>query len=194
MANCGMHRSIIIDHLQQKIQSSDVAVAYIYCDYKEQGQTVANLVASIVQQLAEQQPVFPNELSALYDNHTKARTTPSLLEYSEMLRLQIPKFSKLLIVIDALDECLDGDRAVFLDEMQNLSPAPYLLVTSRHIPTVERSFRQATTLEIEAKEEDVRAYLETWLDQQVLWVRLVTADQNLREQILSTILANSHGM
>lgn len=148
----------------------------------------------IVQQLAEQQPVFPNELSALYDNHTKARTTPSLLEYSEMLRLQIPKFSKLLIVIDALDECLDGDRAVFLDEMQNLSPAPYLLVTSRHIPTVERSFRQATTLEIEAKEEDVRAYLETWLDQQVLWVRLVTADQNLREQILSTILANSHGM
>ncbi len=83
---------------------------------------------------------------------------------------------------------------MLLDELQSLSPAPYLLVTSRHIPIIERRFREGASLEIEAKGEDLRRFLEAWLDQQVLWVRLMKADSLLREHIVSTILAKSHGM
>lgn len=194
MADRDVRRSVIVDHLQRNIQSSNVAVAYIYCNYKEHNQTAANIVASVVQQLTQQQLDLTEEIFAAYDHHDTEGTTPSLLEYLELLRSQIRMFPKVLIVIDALDECLGGDRAVLLDELQSLSPAPYLLVTSRHIPTIERGFREAASLEIVAKGEDVRMFLEVWLDQQVLWVRLVKADPPLREHIVSTILAKSHGM
>lgn len=147
-----------------------------------------------MQQLTQQQLDLPEEISAVYDHHNREGTTPSLLEYSELLRTQIRTFPKVLIVIDALDECLGGDRAVLLDELQSLSPALYLLVTSRQIPIIERRLRDADSLEIEAKGEDVRRFLEAWLDQQVLWVRLMKADPLLREHIVSTILAKSHGM
>ena len=167
---------------------------YIYCRYNEQNQTAINLVASVVQQLAQQQFDLPEDISAIYDLHIRAGTTPSLSEYSKLLRSQIQKLSKLLIVIDALDECLDGHRAVLLDELQDLSPVPYLLVTSRHIPTIEKRLGEASFLEIEAKEEDVRVFLEAWLDQQDLCVRLIKADPLLRELILNTILGKSQGM
>lgn len=153
---------------------------------------MANLVASIVQQLAQQQSVLPDEVSALHDHHTMARTTPFLSEYSKTLRSQVQTFSELFIVLGAIDECLNGDRVFLLDEIQNLAPAPYLLVTSRHILTIERRFREAASLEIEARGEDVRAFLKAWLDQQVLWLRLFKANPNLREHILSTILTKSH--
>ncbi len=83
-ANRNVRRSIIVDHLQRSIQSSNVAVVYIYCNYKEQDQTAANLVASVVQQLTQQQLDLPEEISAVYDHHNREGTTPSLLEYNRV--------------------------------------------------------------------------------------------------------------
>ena len=48
----GLLRSIVVDYLERSFEQEDVAIAYIYCSYKEQeDQTDVNLIASLLQQL-----------------------------------------------------------------------------------------------------------------------------------------------
>jgi hypothetical protein len=60
-------------------------------------------------------------------------------EYSSLLQTEVRRFPKVFIVIDALDECPEsnGTRASFLAEIRKLQPNIHLLVTSRHILTME---------------------------------------------------------
>ena len=111
-----------------------------------------------------------------------------------ILRSLIHSFSKTFIVVDALDECSEGNRNVFLEKIQKISPRSHLLVTSRHVPTIEKHFRDAARLEIEAKDEDVKVFLEAWVPQRQPWEYLVKADSYLLERILSSILEKSNGM
>ena len=103
MTNIYAFSSIIINYLEQTFKGN-AAVAYIYCNYKEQNQTAINLVASLLQQLVQGQSVISNDIIAIYRRHSRKQTRPSFAEYSELLESEAHRFSKVFIVIDALDE------------------------------------------------------------------------------------------
>ena len=47
-------RSIVVEYLERSFEKNNVAIAYIYCSYKEQeDQTTVNLIASLLQQLVQ---------------------------------------------------------------------------------------------------------------------------------------------
>src|SRR5277367_1670749 len=99
-------RSIIIDHLESAFKDqSDVGIAYIYCNYKEEAQTSVHLVGSLLHQLVQRHSNPSNEIHSLYKSHFSKRTHPTLSEYSTLLQSECRSFSKVVIVIDALDEC-----------------------------------------------------------------------------------------
>lgn len=77
---------------------------------------------------------------------------------------------------------------------QQYCSVDYLLVTSRHIPTIENRFRDTARLKLEAKDEDVSVFLEAWVPQRALWSHLVKADSYLLERSFSSILEKSNGM
>lgn len=61
--------SIVIEHLHQKFENTDVAICYIYCDFRRQNdQGLADLLASLLKQLAECHLLFPRSVVELYDN------------------------------------------------------------------------------------------------------------------------------
>src|SRR5205085_10842297 len=121
---------------------------------------------------------------------------PTLGEWSKLLQSEVHRFSKVFIVIDALDECFEGDgsRWSFLAEIQKLHPSIHLLVTSRHISTIEHEFEKAACMEIHASDEDVRRYVEGRIEQERQLSRHVKADPALQETIINAIVEKAKGM
>ncbi|KAH0556173.1 hypothetical protein GP486_005895 [Trichoglossum hirsutum] len=159
-------------------------------------QTAANLISSLLQQLVRKSPTISDEIVSLYDYHSKNGTRPTLSEWSNLLQLEVCKFSKVFILIDALDECSEsnGTRARFIAEIRKLLPSVHLLLSSRHSSTIEHEFKWVATLEIRASDKDVRRYLECQIKMEYQLMRLVKRFPDLQEDIISTIVEKAKGM
>jgi hypothetical protein len=191
-----MFRSVVINYLERAFKKENVGIAYIYCTYREQNQTAVNLVASLLKQLIQQQLAVSGNILELYRRHRSRQTHPPLSEYSRLLQAELRHFSKIFIVIDALDECSEESRIRehFLAEVRKLLPMIRLLVTSRHIPDIERKFEGAARLEICARDKDIKRYLESRIESQLPLAGYVRTDPTLRSDILTTIVEKAHGM
>jgi len=185
-----------VNYLERSLERKDVAIAYVYCSYKEQvDQTAANLIASLLQQLVHRRPTISNEIALLYQNCFRKRTRPTLSEWSKLLQSEVNHFSKVFILIDALDECPEGIvREIFLDQILELQPSTQLFVTSRHCLTINREFESATRIEIYASDKDIRRYLGCRIEREHRLKRHVEADPLLRNQIINTIAEKAKGM
>ena len=169
-------------------------MAYVYCTYTEKDQSSINLVASLLQQLITRRRAISDNIIALYNHHYHKKTRPSLAEYSRSLQSEISYFSKVFIIVDALDECPEGTRKHFLTEVRKLLPNVRLLVTSRHIPDIENEFKDAACMEIRASGEDIKSYLEARIEGQLPLARYVKKNHALRDNILNTVVEKASGM
>ena len=184
-----------MDHLTQSFEHTDVGIAYIYCNYKEKsGQSTVNLISSLLQQLVESRSAIPDEIKRLYRHHQKKGTRLAIDECSQLLRSEVRRFSTVYFIIDALDECLEERRQILLDELRKLRDYVKLLVTSRHIPTIERYFEPEKHLEIRASDEDIQNYLRFRIANSTRLERHVTKYPNLLEEIIAKIVEKAHGM
>jgi hypothetical protein len=97
-----------------------IGIAYIYCHFRRQDeQKVDDLLASLLKQLAQGKTFLPGSLKDLYSEHKKKRTRPSADEISRTIQSVAVTYSRVFIIIDALDECQvsDGCRTKFLTEI-----------------------------------------------------------------------------
>jgi Cdc6-like AAA superfamily ATPase len=117
-----MMAAIAVDHLQKTVQSADVGVAYIYCNYTRQAdQTTSSLLAAMLKQLVQDRPSIAKPVSSLYDHHEVPRTRPSVEETLGALRSVLADYSRMYVVIDALDECVHDDRRELLGKAPRLA-------------------------------------------------------------------------
>jgi|ERR1700722_4661736 len=185
-------RSIVVDHLRTLFETNDtVATVFIYCAYKEQAeQTVSNLVASLLKQMVQDCSTISDGVKSFYDLHRRRATRPTLDQLTGVLISEIQTYSKVFIVVDALDECQEDDatRAMLLEVLRSLPGQVNLLVTSRDLPSIARDFEGTKRLHIRAKDNDVRAYIEGRI---ALGPRRL---QGLQETIVNKILENVKGM
>ena len=171
--------SIVIDHLSTRFQDdAGIGIAYVYFNYKQNvdkqnvdKQNVDNLLSRLLKQLSQKRPSLPDSVKALYDQHHQRnkRTRPSIDELSRALQSVAAMYSRVFIIVDALDECQasDGCRARFLSEIFNLQVkyGTNIFATSRFIPEITEKFNGSTLLEIRARDEDVRKYLDGRISQ-----------------------------
>lgn len=159
-----MIAAIAIDHLGNVARSENIGVAYIFYNYKSQVDwSVDTLLAAILKQLVQTQPDMAEEVIQLYKSHSTGRRRPLLEEIFTALQSACTKYSRVHIVVDALDECTDQDgaRSRLLAKLRELQHGSNirLMVTSRFIPDIEQKFRSALKLEVRASDEDVRRYV-----------------------------------
>jgi hypothetical protein len=158
--------SIVVEELNARFESDEtVGIAYLYCNFKRSHeQKIDDLLASLLKQLAERQPILPDEVKDLYNQHKTQHTWPSLQDLSRALTSLVSVYSRVFIVIDALDECqVTFDcRKKLLSEIFGLRAdcASNIFVTSRFLPEISEKFKDDTKLEIRASEEDVKAFLD----------------------------------
>ena len=157
-------RSIVVDHLQTLFEDNDaIATAFIYCNYKEQAeQTVSNLVGSLLKQMIQDRRVISEVIRSFYQRHRRRAARPTLEQLTGVLISEIQTYSKVFIVVDALDECREDDatRAMLLEVLRSLPGQVNLMVTSRDLPSIARDFNGAKRLHIRAKDDDIKIYIE----------------------------------
>jgi len=189
--------AITIDDLITRFQRDpDIAVAYIYCNFRRRDEQKADdLLASILKQLIQKRSTLPEGVKALYDRHSDQRTRPSLDEISGTLQSVSVLYSRVFIVIDALDECQtsSGCRTRLLTELFKVQAwsTANIFLTSRSIPEITENFEPSISLEIRANEHDVRRYLGGHMFRLPGFVR---RSPELQEDIKTEIIQSVQGM
>lgn len=187
--------AITIDNLTARFQKDpSIGIAYIYFNFRRRDeQKAVDLLASLLKQLSQQRASLPDNVKALHDQHE--RTRPSFEEISKTLQSVAAIYSRVFIVVDALDECqaFDGCRTRFLTELFKVqtSSGANLLITSRFIPEIVERFNGELSLEIRANEDDIRRYLNSHMSHLPAFVQRTS---DLEEEIKSRIVKAVDGM
>jgi hypothetical protein len=175
---------------------ADIGIAYLYCNFRRQDEQKADdLLASLLKQLSQERTSLPDSVKALYEKHKDKRTPLSFDEISKTFQSVAATYSRVFIVIDALDECqaFDGCRTRLLTEISTIQAkfGANVFATSRFIPEITEKFEGSISLEIRASEEDVRRYLDGHM------FRLpgfVSRNPELQEEIKTGIVLLVQGM
>lgn len=189
--------AIVIDHLQKRFEDDEgVAIAYLYCNFRRHyEQKLEDLLLNLLKQLTQNRRTLPDSVKHLYHNHQKKRTRLSLSEMSSALQSVASLYSKVFIIVDALDECqtLNDCCSRFLDELFRLqvTSGVNIFATSRFIPEIAEAFRDGVQLEIRAAEGDIRAFLAQHMSPRRAFLR---KNQSLQDDIKTAIVTNVHGM
>jgi Cdc6-like AAA superfamily ATPase len=189
--------AIVVDDLTTQVSSDPtIGVAYIYCNFRQQGtQKIDDLMASLLRQLAQGLSSLPGSVKDLYDQHKTKRTWPLLDEILRVLRSIVTMYSRAFIIVDALDECQvsDGSRTRFLSELFSLQTrhGVNIFATSRFIPAILDWFKTSISLEIHATTNDVARYIEGHIWQLPSFVQ---KNQQLQEEIKIGISEAVDGM
>jgi Cdc6-like AAA superfamily ATPase len=192
-----MIAGVAVQHLSTTFPSDDkIGVAYVYCNYKDQGsQNALNLLSALLKQLLLSRPNFAESIYDIYNDHNRQQSRPSLDEMCTILRSTCALFSKVFLVVDALDECTnrDGERTSLINQLWDIQEEPNVnvLVTSRFIPDIEQKYISASKLEIRASDHDIKCFVAS----QILSLpNCIQNDYALKTDVQTRITERSDGM
>jgi len=192
-----INRSVVVNHLREQFKhETDVGKACIYCNYREKDvQIPVNLIASLWSQLVQQDSLSSN-VRDLYKDHNRRGTRPALSEVSKILRSETSRYSKIFVIVDALDECPEAgrSRAILLTELRALQPTVNLMATSRFLDSIAREFEGVIQLEISASIKDLQEYVRGRISCESRLSRNVGKDAALGEDIINTVVGNAKKM
>ena len=189
--------SVVVEELSTRFHNdSSIVVAYVYCNYKRQTeQTLENLLASLLKQLAQSRPSLPESVKSLHDRCRAKKAPPSVDDISSVLQSVAAEYLRVFILIDALDECRAQDdcRTQMLSKLSNLQNkcGANLFVTSRFIPVIVEKFKEDPSLEIRANEQDVWRYIDGHISHLPSCVR---NSPDLQQEIKTEIVKAVDGM
>lgn len=189
--------SIIIESLHTRFRTdSSIGIAYIYCNFKRSHeQKLEDLLLSLLKQLVQARLSTPSAVKILYDQHIYHQTRPSTDDILEALHYVVSSFSRVFIIIDALDECQMDDRCRprLISEVSNLQTKfrANIFATSRFIPEITGQFTSSTWLEIRASDDDIKRYLDGHM---AMLPKCVSRSPDLQEKIKDIIVKTVDGM
>ena len=158
--------SIVVDDLVTRFQDNpNIGIAYIYCNFRRKDeQTIGDLLKCLLKQLAQTRSSLPVSVRDLYERHNRNKTRPSFEDVSRALHSVAAMYSRVFIIVDALDECQvsEGHQSRLLSEILTLQQKckVNIFATARFIPEIIERLKGHARLEIRAHDEDVRSYLE----------------------------------
>ncbi|KAJ7278197.1 ankyrin repeat domain-containing protein [Mycena rebaudengoi] len=188
--------SAVVDYLREQSPSQRVGVACAYLNHKETDiQSPENILAGLWRQLIFGKPILQGSPAhLLYHKHHEKETKPTVDELRALLSSVVADYSKVYIVIDALDEYVENKRHMLLKHLAALRPGINLLLTSRPHITPKMFFPNTPALEIRATEEDIRQYLDAQIQNSFRLLKHVQSHPELRQEIENQIIGNVDGM
>ncbi|KAJ7589155.1 hypothetical protein C8J56DRAFT_784434, partial [Mycena floridula] len=192
--------SIIAEHLRSAILQPKIAVISIYCDYRRQEeQTPTQLLGSILKQLVQYRPGLSDHFLTLHTCLSRG-AQPSIVELFAAFQAEVLLYSQVYIVLDALDESSESNRArelFFSPHAQGLWSLPdhvHLLITSRDILSISQEFYSTPRIWIEAHNEDLETYIRGRITTDNKLKQLVKEDMKLAAEIIEQVILKAAGM
>lgn len=171
-------------------------VAWVYFNHKEKtSQTTTALICSLAQQLIRGLSRIPDAIQDIFQRLLDVKTSLSLLESRRAFHAALASFNRAFIVVDALDECdEDRTRASFLSELRPVLSRIQLMVTSRHVASIEQDFQDALRIDVLAHRQDLDRYISSRLKSEKRLNQHVQGDTKLEKLIKDTLIEKSQGM
>ncbi|KAJ7164799.1 ankyrin repeat-containing domain protein [Mycena crocata] len=190
--------SLVIEHLRaiQRGQStSTIGLAWVYYNYKEEStQTPDAVLLSITRQLVGSSTELYSHFKSAYKDPHKRPTSNELLSDGILMRA----FEQVFVVVDALDECAETNRNVFLRMMAHLQTSgASIIVTGRdHVSEyiTKSGSVDIQRIEIRASPEDITKYVQDTLVEPTRLGSVLQRHVSLRDEIIKTIAESSQGM
>lgn len=194
--------SMVINDLFERFnKDTTVGIAYLYCNFRRHDeQKIHDLLLSLLKQLAYGQSCLPQNAKTIFETYNSRTQRPSLDDTKTLLKHMVDSYSRVFILIDALDECQGsgGCRANLLTDIFFLRDESKvnIFATSRLIPEIMDEFEACKRMEIRATEDDVRTYVSGQLDGGNLehLPSLVKQKPRLKEEIIKGISDAVDGM
>ncbi|PNY27023.1 Uncharacterized protein TCAP_03048, partial [Tolypocladium capitatum] len=188
--------STVVDYLQTQFRDDkSVGIAYIYCSFGRQYEETTNvLLATLLKQLTQGQPLVPDSVKSLHDKHKDKRSRPSSRELTNTLHSVAALYAKVFVLIDAIDECRisDGSRTRFFGGIFSLQDETRasIFATSRYPSDITELFGSISLREIRAAQEDLRRHIHERMSTLPSFIRRNTA---LQEEVKIGIANSAQG-
>jgi len=189
--------ALVIEDLITRFPSNPtIGITFLYCNFRlRDQQTAEDLLAALLKQLSRGCSVLPDIVKILYGKHRAKETRPSITELSKALHTVAALYSRVFVIVDAVDECQEsnGCQKKILAEILDLETqlSANVFVTSRPIPEIAKVFMDKIRLNITARDDDVQRYLDGRLSQVSGFLR---RDRQLQEEIKTEIVQAVDGM
>lgn len=135
------------EHCRSQVDSEQYAVMYLYLDYKQTKlQSYSNLIRSILKQLLmgqDRPSLCPQALDFI--EQSKKGVRPNDGDVLGIIHASILSraFRRVYLVVDALDEYPEEERAILLDTLQSIPPRKMsLFLTTRPSDEIKASYVQ----------------------------------------------------
>ncbi|KAJ7271010.1 ankyrin repeat-containing domain protein [Mycena rebaudengoi] len=186
--------SIVVDYLRNELLGNNTGVAAAYLNHKESdAQSPSNVLAGLWWQLVAERPISP-VVQQLYRKHQNRHTRPSLDEVREIFRSTVTEYSRVFVVVDALDEYPEAHRDILLKSLAAMGESVSLMLTSRPNIYPESFLPTTPVVEVRAQEEDIRRYIGAQIQNSFRLSRHVKAKPELHQDIETKIAENADGM
>ncbi|KAE9367221.1 hypothetical protein N431DRAFT_562410 [Stipitochalara longipes BDJ] len=200
--------SQIVKHLVET-NSSQVAILYLFCDYKDRAkQKLLELMLSLVKQAAEQVlklGPLPAEIVNAYQRDPNGTSKLDLGECRMALIALLKLFERSFILLDGLDEYVNsaGESKVtkpieLLEKLHEVmlccGDSCRMLLTSREPTLAFHKNINATRIPIRANSDDVRSFVSDYiLSREFNLNQMVKADKELESLITDRLTQRADG-
>lgn len=154
--------AIVVDQISNTSKSKSTGLAYIYGDYKNAShQTSSELLASLAKQLAAAKSHPPSELVDLAAMLQGEGRRPDLQQSKKLLASLCESFSRVYLLVDALDEIRTSERKKFLSALYQIDSGfiSFFFTSRPNISDIQSQLKDATRLPIRAADNDIRLYV-----------------------------------
>lgn len=153
-------------------------------------------LSCLVKQLAIQAPHLPVAVEKLYERLDSEGKRPNLKELYSVLISTFGSFDRVFLIFDALDECEQKtQRKELLPLFHRMgSDGASLFLTSRQHPEdIQESFKEVFKLQLSARAEDIRSYIQEKISKNSRAKRLVQRGK-CEDKIVSELTRCADGM
>ncbi|KAJ7576471.1 ankyrin repeat-containing domain protein [Mycena floridula] len=190
--------SIAVDHLRNQLSQAGVGVACIFFDYNSLGsQSITDIFGSLIRQLLIDSSSSPDSPNLLHSSFKSRQSRPiSLSALVGALQVQIQLYSRVYLVVDALDEYSQDIRDDFISTIRSLTESEHLnvLITSRDISTIAQEFTNDARIDVRAHDEDVLSYISYRIKHEKRLKNIVKEDAVLKKEIVEQVTEKAAGM
>ncbi|CAI6339346.1 unnamed protein product [Periconia digitata] len=188
--------SIVVDHFIHKCKKDQsVGTCYFYFRYDStKEQTMEMVLGSLTRQLLEWQTEIPDDFISSIGSQAQDPIAPFGKEVQSFL-FATNTYSKVFVVLDALDEYYAGDsnRALkflgWLTEVQRRAPIQ-LFVTTRANSEVIALLTPCLRTEIRARDDDVTIYINSRMSE----LRKIRDKPDLQAEVVRKVVQVTGGM
>jgi hypothetical protein len=186
----------VIDKLGEEVSAvrSKVGLAYIYCDYRDQkGQTIENILGSVLKQLLNLLPEIPEPVVERYEQEGAREKPLRSTDAIELIRIACTQFGEVYICLDALDEV--ANLRELLERLCEIPSSVKLFITERHHVqvTIQEYLKEDNVISITAQKKDIRLFIEHEIGGPND-LEPGAMDEKLRQDIFEKVLDSAEGL